>query len=181
MALLYPYEGRSPKVHPSAWLADNAVLIGDVEIGPEASVWFGCTLRGDVGPIKIGARSNVQDGSVVHATLGLSHTEIGAEVTVGHAVVLHGCFVRDRALIGMGAIVLDGADIGEQSVVGAGSLVTGRTLIPPRKLVLGRPARVMRDATPEEARLGVDGASHYVAESARYRGISALGTTTSPR
>ncbi|MCC6646206.1 MAG: gamma carbonic anhydrase family protein [Polyangiaceae bacterium] len=181
MALLYPYEGRIPRVHPSAWLADNAVLIGDVEIGPEASVWFGCTLRGDVGAIRVGARSNVQDGTVVHATFGVSFTEIGAEVTVGHAVVLHGCVVRDRALIGMGAIVLDQADIGAQSVVGAGALVTARTQVAPRKMVLGRPARVVRDVTEAEARLGVDGADHYVAEAARYRGISAIGATTAPR
>lgn len=181
MALLYPYEGRTPRVHERAWLADNVVIIGDVEIGPDASVWFGCTLRGDVGPIRIGARSNVQDGTVVHATLGLSRTEVGEDVTVGHAVVLHGCVVRDRALIGMGATVLDLAEIGEESVVGAGSLVTARTIVPARKMVLGSPARVTRDVTAREARLGIEGAEHYVAEAARYRGISAIGTTTGPR
>ena len=181
MALLYPYEGKTPRIHPTAWVADNAVVIGDVDIGPEASVWFGCTLRGDVGGIRVGARTNIQDGTVVHATFGVSSTDVGEDVTVGHAVVLHGCFVRDRALIGMGAIVLDQADIGAESVVGAGSLVTARTIVPPRKMVLGRPAKITRDVTEAEAKLGLEGAVHYVESARRYRGISAIGTTTGPR
>ncbi len=168
MALLLPYGGKAPRVDPTAWLAPNATLIGDVEIGPESSVWFGCVLRGDVGAIRVGARSNLQDLSCVHATIDLSTTDVGDDVTVGHGVILHGCRVRDRVLVGMGAIVLDLADIGEGSVIGAGALVTSRVVVPPRKLVLGRPGKVMRDVTAAEGRLGLDGARHYVDAARRY-------------
>lgn len=168
MALLLPYDGKLPRVAASAWIAPNATLIGDVEIGPESSVWFGCVLRGDVGPIKIGSRTNIQDLSCIHATFGVSATEVGDDVTVGHGVILHGCRVKSRALVGMGAIVLDLAEVGEEAVVGAGALVTARTIVPARKMALGRPAKVTRDVTDDEARLGIEGARHYVASARRY-------------
>lgn len=155
-----------PRYPASAFVAPGAVLIGDVELGEDASVWFGAVLRGDVGSIRIGARSNLQDLVCVHMTGGHSVTEIGREVTVGHGAILHGCTVGDRALVGMGATLLDLAVVGEGSVVAAGSLVPPRMVIPPRSLVRGNPARVVREVNEAEARLGIDGAEHYV-ESAR--------------
>lgn len=169
MPLLLPFGGKSPRISATAWVADNATLVGDVELADDASVWFGCVLRADVGAIRVGARSNIQDLSCVHLTEGLSETIVGEDVTVGHGVILHGCTVHDRALIGMGSVLLDGVVIGAGSVVGAGALVTPRTIIPPGKLVLGSPARVVRDVTPEEAALGIGGAAHYVTSARRYR------------
>ena len=170
---LYQLDDISPRLSDTAWVADSAQVIGNVEMAEGSSVWFGCVLRGDVGPIRLGARSNVQDLSCIHATDGISHTSVGEDVTVGHGVILHGCTVEDRALIGMGSIILDNAVIGAGSVVGAGSLVTQRTIIPPGTLVLGRPAKAVRAVTAEEARYGVGGAEHYVADAKRYR--AALG------
>lgn len=181
MALLYAYEGKIPQVHPTAFIADNAVLIGDVEVGPEASVWFGCVLRGDVGAIRIGARSNVQDLTCVHMTDGLSQTIVGEDVTVGHSVVLHGCTVRDRALVGMGSVLLDNAELGEGSVLGAGSLLTPRVIIPAGMLALGRPAKAVRPVNDAEARLGIDGAVHYVRHAAHYRALRPIGQPLPPR
>ncbi|HEU4409353.1 MAG TPA: gamma carbonic anhydrase family protein [Polyangiaceae bacterium] len=167
MALIIPFGGKTPRVAPSAFVAENATLIGDVEIGEDASVWFGCVLRGDVGPIRVGARTNIQDLCCVHVTGGLSETRVGADVTVGHGAVLHGCVVEDGCLIGMGSIVLDNARVGENSVVGAGSLVTAGKAFPPGSMVMGRPAKLVRPATEAEMRLGREGAFGYV-ELARH-------------
>lgn len=169
MARLYPLDGVFPRVAESAFVADNATLIGDVIVGEDASIWFGCVLRADVGSIRIGARSNVQDLSMVHMTDGQSVTEVGEDVTVGHAVILHGCRVGDRALVGMGSILLDNVVVGEDSVVGAGSLVTQGTIIPPRSLVMGRPAKIKRPVNDDEAMLGLAGALHYVESGRRYK------------
>jgi carbonic anhydrase/acetyltransferase-like protein (isoleucine patch superfamily) len=133
-------------------------------------VSFGAVLRGDDGRIVVGARSNVQDGCVLHMTGGVSDVVVGADVTIGHAAILHGAHVGDGALVGMGAILLDNAVIGEQALVAAGSLVVPRTVVPARKLVQGRPARVVRDLTPEECEQGADGARTYLELCARYRG-----------
>ena len=168
MPLILPFNGKHPRIAPSAYIAPNATLIGDVEIGEEASVWFGCVLRADVGSIRLGARSNIQDNSCVHLTEGMSSTTVGEEVTVGHGVILHGCTVGDRALIGMGSILLDLSEVGAGSVLGAGSLLTPRTVIPPGQLAHGRPARVQRPVNATEARLGIGGARHYIEVSRRY-------------
>jgi carbonic anhydrase/acetyltransferase-like protein (isoleucine patch superfamily) len=125
-------------------------VIGDVEIGAESSVWFGAVVRGDVNHIRIGARTNIQDGSVIHVSSQTHPTILEDEVTLGHRVTLHGCYVERGSLIGIGAIVMDGAHIGSNSLIGAGSLVTPNTQIPPRSLVLGSPARVRRELTDEE-------------------------------
>ena len=172
MPIILPFADHVPRIDPRAWIADNAVIIGDVEIAAEASIWFGCVLRGDVGPIRIGARSNVQDLTCLHTTGGLSQVVVGEEVTVGHRCVLHGCQIRDRALVGMGSVLLDNAVLGEQSVLGAGSLLTARTVIPPRTLAMGRPAKAVREANEAELRLGIDGAAVYLALSKVYGATS---------
>ncbi len=169
MPHILPFDDRVPSIHPGAWIAPTATIIGDVEIGEGASIWFGCVLRGDVGPIRIGPGSNVQDLTSIHTTGGVSRAIVGCNVTVGHACILHGCEIEDRALIGMGSILLDNAVVGSESVVGAGSLVTARTVVPPRSLVMGRPAKVKREVTDEERALGIDGARVYHGLPGRYR------------
>jgi len=164
-----PFGGKSPVFGREVFVAPNATVIGDVDLGDEASVWFGAVLRGDIGAIRIGARTNVQDLACVHLTEGLSATVIGADVTIGHGAILHGCTVGDRCLIGMGSIVLDNAVIGEGSVIAAGTLVPPRTVVPPGSLVRGNPGKVIRPVSPEEAQMGVLGAEHYVAGARRFR------------
>jgi gamma-carbonic anhydrase len=172
MALVLPFGGASPRFGRDVFLAPNATLIGDVELGDEASVWFGAVLRGDIGPIRVGARTNVQDLACLHLTDGVSTTTIGADVTIGHGAILHGCTVGDRCLIGMGSIVLDNAVIGEGSVIAAGALVPPRMVVPPRSLVRGSPAKVIREVTDEEGMLGLVGAAHYVENARKYRVIA---------
>ncbi len=144
------FQHLRPKIDETAFVADNAVVIGDVEIGAESSVWFGSILRGDVNYIRIGERVNIQDGSIIHVSSKTHPTVLEDEITLGHRVTLHGCYVETGCLIGIGAIVLDGARIGKHSLVGAGSLVTPNTQIPPRSLVLGSPAKVKRELSDAE-------------------------------
>ena len=146
------HEGRSPRVDPSAWLAPGSCVVGEVDILCDASVWYGCVVRGDVNSIRIGARSNLQDLCVVHVTRDRFTTQIGDEVTVGHRAVIHGCEIETGALVGIGAVVLDGACVEENALVGAGALVSPGTRIPAGTLALGIPARVVRDLTEEEIR-----------------------------
>ena len=168
-ALILPYGGKSPRIHESAWLAPNATITGDVEIGPEANVWFGAVIRGDVHWVRIGARANIQDLAMIHVTTGRNETILEEDVTVGHKAALHGCTVRRAALIGIGAIVLDKADIGEESLIGAGSVVTPGTVIPAGVLAVGSPCKVRRELTDEE-RAGLRAsAPHYVRVAAGYR------------
>ncbi len=167
MPIILPFAGKTPRIAPTAFVAENATLVGDVEIGDEANLWFGCVLRGDVGPIRVGARTNIQDLCCVHVTGGLSETAIGSDVTVGHGAILHGCVVEDGCLVGMGSVILDNARIGEGSVVGAGSLVTANKIIAPGSLVMGRPGKVIRPVNADEAQLGRLGALGYV-ELARH-------------
>jgi len=141
---------RAPRIDDSAWVAPGAVVVGDVVIGPDSSVWYSSVVRGDVHTVRIGARTNLQDGSVVHVTEGRFGAEIGDEVTVGHRAVVHGCRVADGALIGIGAIVLDGARVGEGALVAAGSLVPPGADVPPHTLVVGAPARVKRSLRDDE-------------------------------
>src|SRR5512134_1794737 len=160
------FDGKAPRIAASAFLADGTVVSGDVELGEESSIWFGSVVRGDVNFVRIGARTNVQDQCVVHVTGGTHPTVVGDDVTVGHRVVLHGCTVRDRCLVGIGAIVLDGAVVGPDAMIGAGALVPPGMIVPPGKLVLGAPAKVKRDLTPEEIAYFRTSAANY----ARYAG-----------
>ena len=152
----------------SAFVAPGAIIIGDVRLGAQSSVWFTAVLRGDTDTITIGPRTNVQDGAVIHVDAGVPCT-IGAGGTVGHRAVVHGAHVEDDVLIGIGAIVLSGAHIGHDCIVGAGTLVTGRSVIPPRSMVLGVPGRVVRSLTDEEAASIRAAAEHYVTFGAEYR------------
>jgi carbonic anhydrase/acetyltransferase-like protein (isoleucine patch superfamily) len=169
MALLKAYGGKAPRVDADAWVADDATVTGDVTLGPGASLWFGVVVRGDVNHVRIGARTNVQDLSVIHVTGGTHPTVLGEDVTVGHRVVLHGCTVHDRCLIGIGSVVLDGAEIGPEAIVGAGALVPPGMKVPPRTLVMGMPAKVKRPLTDEEVEGLRASAARYVEYSGRYR------------
>ena len=144
------YRGTWPRIHPSAWLATGAVVVGDVEIGADSSVWYGAVVRGDVNRIRIGARTNLQDHCVLHVTADRFSCTLGDEVTVGHRAVVHGCTVGDGALVGIGAIVLDGAELGEGSLVAAGAVVTSGAVVPDGMLAVGIPARVVRALTSGE-------------------------------
>lgn len=167
-----PYRGVLPRVHPEAFVHATATLIGDIEIGPRSSIWPGAVLRGDDGPIRIGAETSIQDGSVVHMTSGLSRTTVGDRVTVGHAVILHGCTVEDECLIGMGAIVLDNAVIGKGSVIGAGALVTVGKVIPPGSLAFGNPCKVIRPCGETERAMIATGWHEYVERCREYLAAS---------
>jgi carbonic anhydrase/acetyltransferase-like protein (isoleucine patch superfamily) len=149
--MIRPFRGVHPQIHPTAYVDPSAQVIGDVHLGEEASIWCNCTVRGDIHHIRIGDRANVQDNSVIHVRNGTHPTILEDEVTVGHSVTLHGCYVERGCLIGIGAILLDDVRIGELSLVAAGSLVSPGTIIPPRSLVMGFPAKVKRPLTDEEA------------------------------
>ncbi len=172
MSRIISFEGHRPRLGLHVFVADTACVIGQVELGDEVSVWYGAVLRGDVGRIVVGARSNIQDLACLHMTGGVSHVHVGCDVTVGHGALVHGARVGDGALIGMGSILLDNAEIGEQSVVGAGAVVTPNTKIPPRSLVLGSPARVVRELSREDFEQGKVGARVYTDLAARFRDIS---------
>ena len=163
------YGGTRPRVDPTAYVAPTATLVGDVAVGPESSVWFGAVVRGDVMPITIGARTSIQDNTVIHVSEETHPTAVGDDVTVGHSVVLHGCRVSDRVIVGIGSIVLDGAVVESDVIVGAGSLVTPGTRIPPGVLALGRPARPARDLREEELAWIRENARLYVGYRERYR------------
>ena len=147
--LCKPYRGICPKVHPTARAAENAVLTGDATLGAQASLWYGVIVRADVAPIVIGARTNIQDGCLLHNKAGLP-TIIGSGVTAGHGAILHGCTVEDDCMIGMGAILLNGCVIGKGSIVAAGALVTENMVVPPGSMVMGVPGKVVRPLRPDE-------------------------------
>ena len=166
--LILPFKDIHPKIHETAFIAPGVAIAGDVEIGAEASVWFNVSMRGDVGDIKIGKRTNIQDGSVIHMTSTTQGTYIGDEVTVGHMALLHSCTIENQVLIGMQACVMDDARVETQAMVAAGSLVTPRTVVPSGQLWAGRPARYVRDLTTQEiAHLAVS-ADDYVRCSRAY-------------
>ncbi|MFC1643286.1 gamma carbonic anhydrase family protein [Myxococcota bacterium] len=173
MALVRPFLEHVPRIAADAFVAENAVLIGDVEIGSAASVWYGCVLRGDCGLVRVGARSNVQDLSLLHVTRGRAITRIGEEVTIGHRVIVHSARVGDGALIGSGAVLLDDVEIGEEALVAAGSLVPPGMKIPSRSLVRGQPARIVRELGLDECGRGREGAQRYLELGGIY-----LGTRT---
>ncbi|BAO83669.1 carbonic anhydrase/acetyltransferase, isoleucine patch superfamily [Serpentinimonas maccroryi] len=165
---IYQLDQWRPEVHPSAFVADSAQVIGQVSLGAEASVWFGCVVRGDTELISIGAGSNIQDASVLHADYGFP-LQVGERVTVGHQVMLHGCCIGDETLIGIGAVVLNGARIGKHCLVGAGALVTEGKEFPDGSLILGSPAKVVRTLTPEQIEGLRASAQHYIENARRYR------------
>ncbi|MEZ4401982.1 MAG: gamma carbonic anhydrase family protein [Kofleriaceae bacterium] len=169
MAVILSFAGKTPALHPDAFVAPQTSIIGDVVVGAASSIWFGTVIRGDVMPIRIGEATSIQDNSVIHVTDGVAGTTVGDRVTVGHRVILHACVVEDDCLIGMGAIILDGARIGRGSVVGAGALVTPGTDIPPGSFVLGAPARVRRPVEERERAWIAGSAAHYVALARTYR------------
>jgi len=150
LASIASYMGAWPRLHASVFLADGARLVGDVEMGENASVWFNAVVRGDVDAIRIGARTNVQDGAIVHCTFRKFSTTIGDDVSIAHLAMIHGCTIEAECLVGMQAIVMDGAFVGAGSIIGAGAIVTQGTHIPPGSLVLGAPGKVVRAVTPEE-------------------------------
>jgi carbonic anhydrase/acetyltransferase-like protein (isoleucine patch superfamily) len=168
--MIRAFRGISPRIAPDCFVAENATVIGDVELGSEASVWYGAVLRGDCGSIRIGARTNIQDLSCIHMTTNVSNTEIGVEVTVGHCVVIHGAKIGDRALIGIGSVILDNAEIGDECLIAAGSVVPPRMKIPARMLVRGAPAKVIREVNEAERILGIDGARAYLELARAHRG-----------
>jgi carbonic anhydrase/acetyltransferase-like protein (isoleucine patch superfamily) len=161
--MIREFRGKRPVVPASAYVDPSAQVIGDVTLGEESSLWMNVIVRGDVHWIRIGHRSNVQDGTIVHVMRGTHPTTIGNEVTIGHGVIVHGCTIEDRCLIGMGAIVLNGAVIGTESIVAAGALVPEGMAVPPRSLVMGSPAKVRRPLTDRELASLADYAARYVA------------------
>jgi carbonic anhydrase/acetyltransferase-like protein (isoleucine patch superfamily) len=166
--LLRTFGELAPRIAPSAWVAPGAVVVGDVEIGEESSIWYAAVVRGDVHHIRIGARTNVQDGAVVHVTRDRFPSTIGDEVMIGHRAVVHGCEVGDGALIGIGAVVLDGARVGQGALVGAGAVVTPGSEIEPYALVLGTPARTVRTLSDEERSAQRERTLSYVATAQQH-------------
>jgi carbonic anhydrase/acetyltransferase-like protein (isoleucine patch superfamily) len=162
------FQGIKPTIPASCFVEDTGIIIGDVVMGEECSVWFHAVIRGDVHRIRIGNRTNVQDLCMLHVTHDTHPLIIGDEVTIGHNVVLHGCTIKDRVLIGMGAIIMDGAVIGEDSVVGAGALVTEGTVVPPKSLILGSPGRVKRPVSEKELDWIKESADNYVTYAKQY-------------
>lgn len=165
---VYQLDALTPHIEDAAWVADNAQVIGDVHMAADSSVWFSSVVRGDTATIRIGEGTNIQDGSVLHADVGIPLT-IGKHVTVGHMVQLHGCTIGDESLIGIGAVVLNGAKIGKNCLVGAGSLVTEGKEFPDGSMILGSPAKVVRELTPEQIEGLRRSAQHYVANKNRFK------------
>lgn len=168
-ANILPYKGLLPRLAKDVFVASGAQLIGDIEAGPESSFWFNVVARGDVHHIRVGARTNIQDGSVLHVTSGKAPCLIGDDVTVGHAAVVHACTVENLCLIGMGAIILDEARIRTGSIVGAGALVTQGKEFPPHSLIVGSPARAVRTLTDAEIEGLWESSRHYVETARNYR------------
>jgi carbonic anhydrase/acetyltransferase-like protein (isoleucine patch superfamily) len=173
--MLHKYKDMEPKIAQGTWIAPSADVVGDVKCGEDCSIWFGCVVRGDVHFIEIGDRVNIQDLSMIHVTHYKNGdkstgnpTIIGDDVTIGHRVMLHGCTIEDASLIGMSATILDGAVIGKESIVGAGSLVTKNKVFPPRSLIMGSPAKVVRELTQDEVAELYASAQRYVAFKKEY-------------
>jgi carbonic anhydrase/acetyltransferase-like protein (isoleucine patch superfamily) len=172
---VYELDGVVPQLGPQVWVADSAQVMGRVALGEQSSVWFGAVLRGDTDEIRVGARSNIQDGSVLHADEG-QPLHIGDDVTVGHQVMLHGCTVGDGSLIGIGAVVLNGARIGKGCIVGAGALVTEGKSFPDGCLIVGAPAKVVRELSAEQQAGLLRSAAHYVQNAHRFsKGLKKIG------
>ncbi len=160
--MIKTYRGIAPTIAPSAYIEDTAVVIGDVAIGSESSVWFHAVIRGDVHFIRIGHRTNIQDLCLLHVTHDTHPLTLGDDITVGHHAILHGCAIKDRVLIGMGAIIMDGVVIEEDCIIGAGALITARTHIPSKSLVMGTPAKVKRMLTDAEVQGIKESSANYI-------------------
>ena len=172
---IYELDKTAPRIADSAWVADSAQVMGDVELADDVSIWFGTVVRGDTETIHIGRGSNIQDGSVLHADVG-KPLHVGENVTVGHKVMLHGCTIGDGSLIGIGAIVLNGAKIGKGCLVGAGSLVTEGKEFPDGSMIMGSPAKVVRELTPEQKQGLLNSAKHYIENAQRFKaGLHKVG------
>lgn len=167
--ILKPFQGKSPKIDPTAWIAENAVVIGDVTIGPRASIWYHAVLRGDTGRIVIGEETNIQDGAILHAETVQGPCLIGRRVTIGHNAVVHGCVVEDDVLIGIGATVLSYAKIGAGSLIAAGALIKENEQVPPRTLMVGVPAKPRGMVTDERLTQIKLSAEHYLELAEEYR------------
>ncbi len=160
--MIVGFDGKYPRVDPTAFIVDNAMVIGDVEIGPRTNIWFQSILRSDTNYIRVGSRCNIQDACVLHVAKDLHPVVLEDDVVLGHRVVAHGCRIRRGALIGIGAVVLDGAEVGEESIVGAGSVVSPGSVIPPRTLAMGIPARVIRTLEDKDIKKIRDIAEEYL-------------------
>jgi gamma-carbonic anhydrase len=167
---VFELKGVAPALGRAVFIAPNATVIGDVVVGEESSIWFGTVIRGDVFPIRIGARTNIQDNSVVHVTTGKASTTIGDDVTVGHQVIVHGCTIGSRCLVGMGSIILDGAVLADECFVAAGSLIAPGLRVNARSLVMGRPAKVVRVLGEADLASIREAAAHYVVNAREYAG-----------
>jgi carbonic anhydrase/acetyltransferase-like protein (isoleucine patch superfamily) len=172
--------GRAPRIAASAYIAPSADVIGSVDLGENSSVWFQCVLRGDIEPIRVGANSNIQDGTVIHTMKG-APAIVGDGVTVAHRVVLHGCTVENHCLIGMGSVLLNHVHVGEGSIVAAGALVAENTVIPPRSLYMGVPARLRREVTEDELAFIKMHANHYLQYKASYLAEAAKSSSSPQR
>ncbi len=170
--MIKKFRGKSPIIPDSCYISESVDLIGDVTLGENVSLWFGTVVRGDMHHITIGNRSNIQDNSVIHVTTDISPTRIGDEVTVGHNAIIHGATIEDRCLIGMGSIIMDDVVVGEGSIVGAGAVVPPNMIIPPRSLVVGLPAKIVRQTTDEELEMIIERAQHYIDFSQEYKNQS---------
>jgi carbonic anhydrase/acetyltransferase-like protein (isoleucine patch superfamily) len=159
--MILEFEGKYPKVDPTAFIAENATVTGDIEIGPGTSIWFYCVVRGDLNYIRIGSNCSIQDGCILHVDKDLYPLIVGDDVVLGHRVVIHGCKIGRGSLIGIGSIVLNGAEVGEESIVGAGSVVTPNSVIPPRTLALGSPAKPVRALVEKDLRMIQDTLQDY--------------------
>ena len=166
--MIYDFNGKSPDIDKTSYISPSVDVIGDVSIGKDSSIWFGSVLRGDMHYIKIGSRTNIQDNSIIHVTTDLYPTIIGDEVTIGHNVIVHGCQIEDRCLIGMGSIIMDGVVIGSGSLIGAGALISPGTNIPPNSLVVGLPGKIVRSTTSKEQNEIIERAQHYIDFSKKY-------------
>lgn len=175
--MIRTFHGITPTIPTSCFIEDTGVVIGDVVMGEQCSVWFHAVIRGDVHSIRLGNRTNVQDLCMLHVTHDTHPLIIGNDVTIGHSVVLHGCTIKDRVLIGMGAIIMDGAVIGEDSVVGADALVTEGTIVPPKSLILGSPAKVKRPVTEKELAWIKESSDNYVKYASQYMDDSSKAKT----
>jgi gamma-carbonic anhydrase len=171
---ILPYRGKFPEIDESVFIAEGAVVIGDVVIGRDSNIWFNAVIRGDVNYIRIGERTNIQDGCILHVTTEKYPLIVGNDVTVGHGAILHGAIIRDKCLIGMGAVVLDGAEVQSYSLVAAGSLVRQGFVVPEGTLVAGVPAKVVRELTEEEKKAIEESAIHYVELSREYKNLKGV-------
>ncbi len=160
--LILPIEGKSPIIPDSCWLAPNATIIGDVEMGEDCTIWFNAVIRGDVNAIKMGNRVNIQDGAVIHCTYQKTRTILGNNVSIAHNAIVHGCTIEDEVLVGMGAIIMDGAYIEKNAIIGAGAIITQNTRVPSGTIWAGNPAKELKKLSPEAAEVFMRTANNYV-------------------